>query len=160
VVSAWSRLTESVARGDPEAAQCTFNTVTTTVVVLLVPATLLLMLGAPAVVRLLAPGFPAEQVVLTVRLARIVLLAALVVAGTNLLTAMLHAHRRQVWPSLEGLPFNAVMILAALLERPADALHLSRARSGRGSHPRAARTRTTTRRDAPPTRTPAAPSGL
>lgn len=71
---------------------------------LLLPATVLLVVGAPLAVQLLAPGFAADQVALTVRLARIVLTATVVVAATNLLTAMLHAHRRHVWPSLEGLP--------------------------------------------------------
>lgn len=118
VTSMLPALTEDVARGERPAADRTFSTVGTVVILALVPATVLLIIAAPAVVRLLAPGFPAEQVVLTVRLARIVLLATLLVAATNLLTAMLHAHRRHVWPSLEGLPFNAVMIGAALVLGP------------------------------------------
>jgi putative peptidoglycan lipid II flippase len=118
VTSALPALTHRVACGDSDGATRTFNAVATTVLLGLVPVTFLLFLAAPLVVRLLAPGFGVEQTSVAAHLARIVLVSTVVVAATNLLSALLHAHRRHVWPSLEGLPFNAVMITAALVLGP------------------------------------------
>lgn len=118
VTSALPALSQHVAQGDDDGANRIFNTVATVVLVVLVPTTVVLLVAAPQLVRLLAPGFGPEQTLLTERLVRIVLLSTVVVAATNLLTAALQAQRRHVWPSLEGLPFNAVMIGAALVLGP------------------------------------------
>ncbi len=115
VTSMLPSISGDLADGRPDRAIRTFNTIATLVIGLLIPATVILWFGAPAVIAVLAPGFEGAQADLAARLARIVLLAVTVVAATNLVSALLHAHRRFAWPALEGLPFNIVMIGAALL---------------------------------------------
>lgn len=83
---------------------------------------LLVVLGAAslavyvAVVPLtgwVGPGFDPEQSALAARLTRVLLVAVLLVAATNLLAAIAQAHRRFFWAAAEGVPFNVVMIAAA-----------------------------------------------
>lgn len=115
VTSMVPTLSARVAAGDRAGADRTFGTLATMVLLALVPGTALLAWAAPAVVAVLAPGFDEVGRAATVGLTRTVLLATIAVAAANLLTGLLHAHGRLVWPSLEGLPFNAVMIAATLL---------------------------------------------
>lgn len=109
------QLAADVAAGEHGRASTTFRTVGAAVVALVVVGTALLWAGAPALVRALAPGFDAELARLATDLTRVVLLAAVLVAVTNLLAALLHALRRFAHPALEGVPFNVVMICAAWL---------------------------------------------
>ncbi|MFC3300539.1 integral membrane protein MviN [Arthrobacter agilis] len=105
-----------------EGAACrshrSFDTaITVTMVVLGLGAVVVGLLAAP-VTALLAPGFEGEQAELAVMLTRIVLLATVLIAGTDLLAAVAQAHGRVVWSSLQGVPFNIIMIGAAGLFGP------------------------------------------
>jgi putative peptidoglycan lipid II flippase len=88
-------------------------TCSVTLVGLGVAAIVMWILVTP-VVAVLAPGFDGEQAVLARTLTRIVLVATVLIAGTNLLAAAAQAHRRFFWSSVQGLPFNLVMIVAAV----------------------------------------------
>ncbi|ALU39466.1 virulence factor MviN [Kocuria flava] len=87
----------------------------------------LVALGAAAVVAgllaapltaVLAPGFAGEQAATAAALTRIVLVATVLVAATDLLASLAQAHGRFAWSSVQGVPFNLVMIAAAGLLGP------------------------------------------
>ena len=42
------------------------------------------------------------------------LIATVLISGTNLLAAAAEAHRRFFWSALQGVPFNLIMIVAAV----------------------------------------------
>ncbi|MFC4902056.1 murein biosynthesis integral membrane protein MurJ [Kocuria sp. CNJ-770] len=85
---------------------------TLTVLVLGLAGVVVGLLAAP-VTSLLAPGFDDAQTATTAALTRIVLVATVLVAGTDLLASLAQAHGRFAWSSLQGVPFNLVMIAAA-----------------------------------------------
>ncbi len=115
VTSAIPVLAAYVSDGDGERARATFDAVFTLVLAVLIAAAGTMAIFAEPIVRLTAPGFDEEQVELAARLARILLAAAALVAATNLLSGLLQAHRRFLWPAVVGIPFNVAMIGAALL---------------------------------------------
>lgn len=86
--------------------------VTVTMIVLGVAGLIMAIFAAP-VVGVLAPGFGPGQSELAVSLTRIVLIATVLVSGTNLLAGVGHAHGRFGWAGAQGIPFNIVMIIAA-----------------------------------------------
>ncbi|MEX5236271.1 murein biosynthesis integral membrane protein MurJ [Kocuria arenosa] len=90
---------------------------TVTVVVLGLAAVVTGLLAEP-VTALLAPGFDDAQTATAASLTRIVLVATVLVAGTDLLASLVQAHGRFTWSSLQGVPFNLVMIAAAGLLGP------------------------------------------
>lgn len=75
-------------------------------------------LGAPAAVALLGPGFDPATSTLAVELTRIVLLATGLIAATNLLAGAGQALGRFSLASLQGVGFNIVMLVAALVAGP------------------------------------------
>jgi putative peptidoglycan lipid II flippase len=77
-------------------------------------ASLILWLAAGPVVMALAPGFDGAQADLAIESTRILLVAVVLVAGTNLLAAAAQARRRFFWAGVQGVPFNLVMIVAAV----------------------------------------------
>lgn len=85
---------------------------TLTVLVLGLAGVVVGLLAAP-VTSLLAPGFDDAQTATAAALTRIVLVATVLVAGTDLLASLAQAHGRFAWSSLQGVPFNLVMIAAA-----------------------------------------------
>jgi putative peptidoglycan lipid II flippase len=85
---------------------------TMTLVVLGLASVVMALLAAP-IVAVLAPGFSGAQAETAVQLTRIVLVATVLIAGTNLLAALAQAHGRFGWSALQGIPFNLVMIVAA-----------------------------------------------
>lgn len=91
----------------------TLDVAVTVTLLVLGLASLVLAVAAGPVVGVLAPGFDPEQRALAEHLTRIVLLATLLVSGTNLLAGASHAHGRFGWASIQGVPFNVVMIIAA-----------------------------------------------
>lgn len=115
VTSAIPVLAAYVSDGDDGRARATFNAVFTLVLGALIAAAGLMAIFAEPLVRLTAPGFDPEQVELAARLARILLAASALVAATNLISGLLQAHRRFLWPAVVGIPFNVAMIGAALL---------------------------------------------
>ncbi|GAP77573.1 MULTISPECIES: murein biosynthesis integral membrane protein MurJ [Brachybacterium] len=78
----------------------------------------LMAIFAGPVTTVIAPGFDGPQAELTADLARILLVATVLIAGTNLLAALAQSHGRFGWSALEGVPFNIVMIAAAGLFGP------------------------------------------
>jgi hypothetical protein len=103
VTSSIPTLAAGLRRGERERVDRTFSTLFTAA---LAVASVGLALVAEPFVRLTAPGFDAEQVALTVKLARILLLASVLVAAMNLITGLLQAHREFFWPAIVGLPFS------------------------------------------------------
>ncbi|WP_247827892.1 murein biosynthesis integral membrane protein MurJ [Arthrobacter antioxidans] len=109
---------EVAAEGPRCRGHRSFDTaITVTMVVLGLGAVVVGILAGP-VTAVLAPGFEGEQAELTVTLTRIVLVATVLIAGTDLLAAVAQAHGRVVWSSLQGVPFNIIMIGAAGLFGP------------------------------------------
>lgn len=90
---------------------------TITLLVLGVLGVLMAIFAAP-VTAVIAPGFDGPQAELTAYLTRILLVATVLVAGTNLLAGLAQVHGRFGWSALEGVPFNIVMIAAAGLFGP------------------------------------------
>ncbi len=88
-----------------------------TMVVLGLAGVVMWIFVAP-VSALLAPGFSGDQADLTQSLTRIVLVATVLVAGTNLLASLTQAHNRYFWAAIQGVPFNLVMIVAAAVFGP------------------------------------------
>ncbi|WP_460039278.1 murein biosynthesis integral membrane protein MurJ [Thermaerobacter litoralis] len=103
-----------VAAGRRDQAVRTFNSLALGVLAFVVPGLALLGVVAEPLVRLMAPGFDPGQVRLAAGLTRVLLIASLFVTLMNLLTGLLHAHRRFTGPAFTGIPFNLAMIAAAL----------------------------------------------
>ena len=106
------------ADGDSNKAAHTLSVVLTVTLTILGLGSLIMALAAPLVVTVLAPGFKGEQAELAASLTRIVLIATVLISGTNLLAAAAEAHRRFFWSAIQGLPFNLIMIVAAVVFGP------------------------------------------
>ncbi|WP_456600268.1 murein biosynthesis integral membrane protein MurJ [Blastococcus sp. SYSU DS0616] len=104
----------AVAADDGPRADRTVRTVLTLGTLVLVAGSVLMFLAAEQVVAVLAPGFDEATAALTVELTRIVLIAAVFIAATDILAAACQAHGRFFASGLQGVPFNLVMIGAAL----------------------------------------------
>jgi putative peptidoglycan lipid II flippase len=96
----------------------TLSVVMTVTLLVLGIGSLVMALAATSVVDVLAPGFAGPQAELASSLTRIVLIATVLIAGTNLLAAAAEAHRRFFWSGVQGVPFNLIMIAAAVLFGP------------------------------------------
>lgn len=81
-------------------------------------ASIVMGLGADLVARALAPGFSPDQISMTATFTRIVLISAVLVAGTDLLAGLAQAHGRYFFAAVQGIPFNIVMIGAAAIAGP------------------------------------------
>jgi len=106
-------LARDAATGQAGRAAKTVSVALSVTVVALGLASVVMWLAADAVVTVLAPGFAGGQQMLAVDLTRVVLVATVLVAGTNLLAAAAQAHHRFFWAAFQGVPFNLVMIAAA-----------------------------------------------
>lgn len=95
-----------------------FNVALTVTMVILGLIAVLAGIFTGPVTAVIAPGFGPEQTAITEHLMRIVLLATVFIAGTNLIASLVQAHGRFAWSALEGVPFNIVMIAAAGLFGP------------------------------------------
>jgi putative peptidoglycan lipid II flippase len=96
----------------------TLSVVLTVTLLVLGLGSLIMALAANSVVTVLAPGFKGAQADLAASLTRIVLIATVLISGTNLLAAAAEAHRRFFWSAMQGVPFNVIMIAAAVLFGP------------------------------------------
>lgn len=118
-------VSRSVAQGEPGRSHTVVSTVLTAALLILVPAAAGMALAAEGVIAVLAPGFPPEVAAEAARLTRIVLLATVLIAGTDILAAVCQAHGRFFFSGLQGVPFNLAMIaftVALGAEWGADAL--------------------------------------
>lgn len=86
-------------------------TLTVTVTVLVVGSVVMYLAAGP-LLAVLAPGFDVATTEEAVRMTRIVLVATIFIAGTNILAAAAQAHGRFFWSGVQGIPFNIVMIAA------------------------------------------------
>jgi putative peptidoglycan lipid II flippase len=111
-------LARDAATGETGRAGRTVSVALSVTVVALGLASVVMWLAADAVVTVLAPGFAGAQQTLAVDLTRVVLVATVLVAGTNLLAAAAQAHHRFFWAAFQGVPFNLVMIAAAAVWGP------------------------------------------
>lgn len=75
--------------------------------------------AAEPLVGVLAPGFDPATRDTAVELTRIMLVAVLFVAGTNILSGAAQAYGVFGWSALQGVPFNLAMVVAALALAPA-----------------------------------------
>jgi putative peptidoglycan lipid II flippase len=103
---------------DSNKAAHTLSVVLTVTLLVLGLGSLIMALAANSVVAVLAPGFKGAQAELAASLTRIVLIATVLISGTNLLAAAAEAHRRFFWSAMQGVPFNLIMIAAAVLFGP------------------------------------------
>jgi putative peptidoglycan lipid II flippase len=104
-----------VRNGQIDVGHQLFRTVTWAVTAVLSIASVIMAIGAPLVVKMLAPGFEAASADQAVALTRILLIATVLVAGMNLVSGLLQVHHRFFWPAFVGVPFNLAMIAFALL---------------------------------------------
>lgn len=105
---------QQAANGDSGKASHTLSVVLTVTFLVLGLGSMIMALAASSVVNVLAPGFAGPQAELAEALTRIMLIATVLIAGTNLLAAAAQAHRRFFWSAIQGLPFNMIMIGAAV----------------------------------------------
>jgi putative peptidoglycan lipid II flippase len=103
---------------DGTKASHTLSVVLTVTLLVLGIGSLVMALAASSVVTVLAPGFKGAQADLAASLTRIVLIATVLISGTNLLAAAAEAHRRFFWSAMQGVPFNLIMIVAAVVFGP------------------------------------------
>jgi putative peptidoglycan lipid II flippase len=103
----------SVEAGDVAETRRVVQTVLTATVLILVAGSAVMYVAAQQVVAVLSPGFDPETAQLAAKLTRIVLVATVFVAGTNILAAAAQAHGRFAWAGSQGISFNLVMIAAA-----------------------------------------------
>ncbi|MBS4030895.1 MAG: murein biosynthesis integral membrane protein MurJ [Clostridiales bacterium] len=73
-----------------------------------------LILVAPVVVRLVAPGFSGETFDITVQMAKIMLPGLFFLGMSGLSSGLLHTKRNFVIPALPAYPSNAIVIVAAI----------------------------------------------
>ena len=105
---------EATTEGPSDRVSHTLSVVLTVTLLVLGLGSLIMALAADSVVTVLAPGFEGAQEDLAASLARIVLIATVLIAGTNLLAAAAQAHRRFFWSGVQGIPFNLIMIISAV----------------------------------------------
>jgi putative peptidoglycan lipid II flippase len=74
----------------------------------------LAMLGAPFIVRMVAPGFQGATYTMTVLLTRVLLFTMVLQAAIAVVTGLLQAKQRFTLPALIGLPLNIILITAIL----------------------------------------------
>lgn len=106
-------VSRAAAAGERRRVDRTVQTVLTLAAVVLLVGSAVAFLLAEQVVAVLAPGFDRATADLATRLTRIVLVAALFVAATDILAAAAQAHGRFFGSGVQGIPFNLVMIGAA-----------------------------------------------
>jgi putative peptidoglycan lipid II flippase len=106
-------VSRSVDAGDTANTRRVVQTVLTATILILVAGSAVMYVAARQVVTVLSPGFDPETADLAMKLTRIVLVATVFIAGTNILAAAAQAHRRFAWSGSQGISFNLVMIAAA-----------------------------------------------
>ena len=106
-------VSRAAAAGDVPRANRTVQTALTLTVLVLVTGSVLMWVAADLVVSALAPGFDAATADLAVELTRVVLVATVFIAATNILAAAAQSHGRFFHSGIQGVPFNLVMIVAA-----------------------------------------------
>jgi putative peptidoglycan lipid II flippase len=103
---------------EPQRVHRGVRTALTVTTVVLIVVSAIAYVGAAGVVKVLAPGFPEDTAAEAVEMTRVVLLATVLIAATNLLAGVAQAHGRFFWFAVQGIPFNITMIAFAALLGP------------------------------------------
>jgi len=109
---------EDASRRNRRRSSATMSAAISATVIVLGIATLVMQLFAAEIVGVLAPGFGPAEAESAEQLTRIVLIATVLVAGTNLLAAAAQSRRTFFWSAIQGVPFNLSMIVAAAVFGP------------------------------------------
>jgi putative peptidoglycan lipid II flippase len=109
---------QNATDGKPDRAGRTLSVALSVTLLVLGLGSLVMGLATSSVVAVLAPGFEGPQAALASSLTRIVLVATVLIAGTNLLAAAAEAHGRFFWAGVQGVPFNLIMIGSAVILGP------------------------------------------
>ena len=104
-----------VAEGRPEEGWKVFSTVVTTVGVFLIGLVIAGEIFAPALVRVIAPGFNPAEKARVIFLTRVMLPAQFCFIMGGILSAVQYAQARFLIPSLAPVIYNATIILGGLL---------------------------------------------
>ncbi len=108
-----------LAKGKREEAFHVANAVLTVAAAVMGVLCLVLMIGAPWVVRLVAPGFEGEKLELTVRLTRVMMLSPFFFAVSAVFSSILNSFKRFGSVALAPLFYNAALIFGILaLSKP------------------------------------------
>ncbi|SDD75185.1 murein biosynthesis integral membrane protein MurJ [Auraticoccus monumenti] len=108
-------LTRAFEADDSARANRTVQVALTSAAVVLVSGSVVMYAAVPVVVRVVAPGFDPGTAETAVLLTRVLLVATVVVATSDLLAAAAQADGRFFFSGLEGIGFNLVMIATTLL---------------------------------------------
>jgi len=106
-------LARAAVSGDSRRADRTLQTVLTLTVLTLTAGSSAVYVFAGQVVTVLAPGFDTGTADLAAHLTRIVVVAAVFVALTDILAGAAQAYGRFFLSGIQGVPFNLVMIATA-----------------------------------------------
>lgn len=98
-----------------EAAAGFINNLTTLTLLLCLTLSVIGVLIAPFLIRILAPGFQGETYSTTVYLTRLLFPVIVLMALAAIVTGYLQALERFTWPALAGIPFNILMIAMLVL---------------------------------------------
>lgn len=109
---------EDGSRRNRRRSSTTMSVAVSATVIGLGVATLGMQLFTAEIVTVLAPGFGPSEAESAERLTRIVLIATVLIAGTNLLAAAAQSRRTFFWSAIQGVPFNLAMIVAAAVFGP------------------------------------------
>lgn len=104
----------SLRRDDPDAAPRFAQTVLTLAILVMAASSLLLLLLAPATVKLIAPGFDEAQQALYLDLFRLMLVTPILFAASIALGEILVAERRFLFYALAPILYNAGIALGTL----------------------------------------------
>lgn len=106
-------VSRAAAAGDRARVERSSGTVLTITVLVVLTGAVVMYAAADPIVAALAPGFEPDTHDLAVSLTRILLVAAVFVALTDVLAAVGQSHGRFFFSGVQGVAFNLVMIVAA-----------------------------------------------
>lgn len=106
--------TEYLAKGKEKEAWRMTNAIMTVVMAGMGVICLLLIVGAPLIMRVIAPGFEGEKLQLAVRLTRIMMVSPFVFAVSAVFSSVLNALKQFLAVSIAPLLYNAALIFGIL----------------------------------------------
>lgn len=106
------------ARGEDAEAWALASSIINLVVISLAALSLLMVILAPVVVPIVAPGFDAPTTELTVRMTRIMLLSPVLIGMGAVVTGILNSYQQFTVPAIAPLLYNLAIIGAAIFLAP------------------------------------------
>lgn len=103
-----------IEQGNDNKAWKLANVITTLLMIVLVLLSLVCLVLAPVLVRLMVPGYSPEELALTVQFLRIMLLSPILLGVSNVLTGVLNSHHKYVSSALAPIFYNVGIIIGAL----------------------------------------------